>query len=99
MRSSWRNLISALLWVLSPSLHGQTQPPRLLSTEAVARQVKAMQSRLLAQDWKVNRKDESSEDYTVRHKMEFNLLKEVITSFLIAQLEAEPKLDSVQLRD
>jgi hypothetical protein len=80
-----------LLWP-HPFL-GQPPKSRLPPTESASRTVRAIQSKLAVD---LNR--ETFESDKARHKRQFEQLKNTITSFVIAQLEAKPEIEWWQLR-
>src|SRR5260370_3275788 len=78
----------ALLAVVIPhaSLFGGDPKPNLLPTGPNKKQILAIRSRLVTyHDGAPGRRD-------------FNRLKAIVTGFVMAQLEAEPRLDADQLR-
>jgi hypothetical protein len=84
-------LAIVLLWP-HPSL-GQPQKPKLLSTAFTSRTVQAIESKLT-----VELSREALPVDKARHKRQFEQLKNTVTSFVIAQLEAEPEIEWWQLR-
>jgi hypothetical protein len=75
--------------VMGSALFGQAVKPNLLPTEVVAKKIAAIQRQLLDAN---NKLDLPTRERQVEH------IKSLVTEFVIAQLEAEPRLEWWQLR-
>jgi hypothetical protein len=75
-----------LLWLCS--FWAQAQKSTLLPTESVAIKIGKIQSELAAAT-----NAETFQADTARHKQQFEQLKNTVTSFVIAQLEAAPEIE------
>jgi hypothetical protein len=85
------------LLIFFPALVG-AQTPKLLPTESVARQIEAIRIKLAEPLGGTPFDTDKFERDKADHEQEFARLREVVASFVIAQLEAEPKLSTMQLR-
>ena len=94
------NTSATVLMFLVPALAlGQAPtPPKLLPTEAAAGQVRAIQAKLAGTLKGPYASEEQQRDEADRNQT-FDQLKEVVSRFVIAQLEAEPRLSESQLHD
>ena len=81
-----------LIWLYP--LSGQAQQPQILPTESAAKKIRSIQHDLTAD---LNAGNVQS--YRKRHDRQFEQLKNIVTSFVIAQLEAEPDIPWRQLRN
>ena len=85
----------ALIGLLWPfPFWGQVQKPKLLPTGAASRQVQGIQAKLTA-----NLDPGTFAAEKALHERQFERIKNIVTSFVIAQFEAEPEITRWQLRD
>lgn len=96
---TWDRLIilsicCAALLVAAGVACSQSSKPRLLSTESVARKVHEISDKLLAPsaegDYKLDQR---------RRERDFERLKQLVSDFVVNQLQAEPALEESQLRN
>jgi hypothetical protein len=86
--------IVMILFLSALAIRAQTEKAKLLPTESAARRVQAIRTEL---DSQVG--GDKFEAYKAQHEQLFNRWKQVVATFVMAQLEAEPELDQWQLRD